>query len=79
MTKGVQAATDGGSGRVTPSKLRRSAVIAVDGVLAVGTGAIGGLFAVGSVPATASAPTPGWTPAQAPLPTSPDGPVRVRT
>ena len=75
MTKGVQAATRrGGSGRVTPSKLRRSAVIAVDGVLAVGTGAIGGLFAVGSVPATASAPTPGWTPAQAPLPTSPNAP-----
>ena len=52
--------------RVTPSKLRRGAVIAVDGVLAVGTGAIGGLFATGA--ASAAAPTPGWTPLQAPLP-----------
>ena len=58
------------SGRVTPSKLRRSAVIAVDGVLAIGTGAIGGLFATGAGDASAAAPTPGWTPFQAPLPSS---------
>jgi len=57
---------------VTPSKLRRTAVIAVDGVLAVGTGALGGLFATGT--ASAVAPTPGWTGLQAPLPTAPDAP-----
>ena len=60
------------SGRVTPSKLRRGAVIAVDGVLAVGTGALGGLFATSA--ASAAAPTPGWTPVQAPLPSGPDAP-----
>jgi hypothetical protein len=60
------------SGRVTPSKLRRGAVVAVDGVLAVGTGALGGLFATGA--ASAAAPTPGWTGLQAPLPTGPDAP-----
>ena len=59
-------------GRVTPSKLRRGAVIAVDGVLAVGTGALGGLFATGT--ASAAAPTIGWTGLQAPLPTGPDAP-----
>jgi hypothetical protein len=35
------------TGRVTPSKVRRTAVVAVDGVLAVGTGALAGLFAAG--------------------------------
>ncbi len=60
------------SGRVTPSKLRRTTVVALDGVLALGAGALGGLFATGT--ATAAAPTPGWTPVQAPLPTSPDAP-----
>ena len=60
------------SGRVTPSKLRRNAVIAVDGVLALGAGALGGLFATGT--ATATAPTPGWTGAQSPLPSGPDAP-----
>ena len=53
---------------MTPSKLRRSAVIAVDGVLAVGAGALGGLFATGA--ASAAAPTPGWTPTPSPLPGS---------
>ena len=62
------------SGRVTPSKLRRNAVIAVDGVLALGAGALGGLFATGT--ATATAPTPGWTGAQSPLPSGPDAPSR---
>ncbi len=60
------------SGRVTPSKMRRNAVIAVDGVLALGAGALGGLFATGT--ATATAPTPGWTGAQSPLPSGPDAP-----
>jgi hypothetical protein len=60
------------SGGVTPSKLRRNAIIAVDGVLAVGTGALGGLFAVGT--ASAAAPTPGWTPTQSPVPAGPDAP-----
>ncbi len=62
------------TGRVTPSKLRRTAVIAVDGVLAVGTGAIAGLFAT-SAPAIAAAPTPGWSGAQSPVPTGADAPA----
>ena len=75
MSKGVQAGRRrSGSGRVTPSKLRRGAVIAVDGVLAVGTGALGGLFATTAGNASAAAPTPGWTPTQAPLPAGPDAP-----
>ena len=61
------------SGRVTPSKLRRNTVIALDGVLALGAGALGGLFATGA--ASAAAPTPGWTGAQAPLPAGPDAPA----
>ena len=73
MSKGRQAVSRRqGSGRVTRSKLRRTAVIAVDGVLAVGTGAVAGLFATGT--ASAAAPTPGWTGQQAPLPTGPDAP-----
>jgi hypothetical protein len=58
------------TGRVTP-KLRRGAVVAVDGALAIGAGALGGLFATGA--ATAAVPTAGWTGTQAPLPSSPDG------
>ncbi len=61
------------SGRVTRSRLRRNTVIAVDGVLALGTGALGGLFATGT--ATATAPTPGWTGAQTPLPSGPNAPA----
>ena len=61
------------SGRVTPSKLRRNTVIALDGVLALGAGALGGLFTTGA--ASATAPTPGWTGAQAPLPAGPDAPA----
>ena len=76
MSKGVQAGNRRGStGRVTPSKLRRGAVIAVDGVLAVGTGAIGGLFATASGPASATPPTSGWAATQAPLPAGPDAPA----
>ena len=73
MAKGVQGRRHGASGRVTQSKLRRGAVVAVDGVLAVGTGALAGLFAAS--PASAAAPTPGWTGLQAPLPTGPDAPA----
>src|ERR1700693_2210344 len=62
-----------GSGRVTPSKLRRSAVIAVDGALALGAGALGGLFATGG--ASAAAPTPGWTGTQTPAPAASDAPA----
>ena len=62
------------SGRVTPSKLRRSAVIAVDGVLALGTGAIGGLFATGTGAASAAAPPVGWSALQSPTVTGPDAP-----
>jgi hypothetical protein len=75
VSRGVQARIrKTSSGRVTPSsRLRRGAVIAVDGVLAIGTGALGGLFVAGT--ATANAPTPGWVPTQAPLPTAPDAPA----
>ena len=68
MTKGVH----GRWAAVTQSKLRRGAVVAVDGVLAVGTGAVAGLFA--AAPASPTAPTPGWTGLQAPLPAGPDAP-----
>ena len=61
------------TGRVTPSKLRRTAVIAVDSVLAVGTGAVAGLFATSTLPAGAS--TSGWAATQAPLPSTPDAPA----
>ena len=73
MSNGVQAGNRRRtSGRVTPSKLRRNVVIAVDGVLALGTGALGGLFATGT--ASAAPPTTGWTGLQAPLPSAPDAP-----
>ena len=60
------------SGRTT-SKLRRTAVVAVDGVLAVGTGAVAGLFASGA--ASATVPTPGWTGVQSPVPFGLDAPA----
>ena len=47
------------TGRLISSKLGRTVVVAVDGVLAVGTGAMAGLF--GSATAAAAAPTPGWS------------------
>jgi hypothetical protein len=59
---------------VTPSKLRRTAVVAADGVLAIGTGALGGLFATTGT-ASATAPTTGWAATQAPLPTTPQAPA----
>jgi hypothetical protein len=59
------------SGRVTRSKLRRSAVLAVDGALVLSAGALAGLFATG--PAAAEASSPRWFGTQAPLPTAPDG------
>ncbi len=58
------------SGRVTRAKLRRSAVVAVDGALAISAGALAGLFATG--PAAAQAPSPGWSGATAPLPSAPN-------
>jgi hypothetical protein len=64
-----------GSGRVTPSKLRRSAVVAADGALAIGAGALGGLFATTAGSASATAPATGWSATQAPLPTTPDAPA----
>jgi hypothetical protein len=63
------------SGRVTPSKLRRGAVIAVDGVLAIGTGAVAGLFATGGGVASAAAPSPGWTGLQSPVPSGLNAPA----
>jgi hypothetical protein len=62
------------SGRVTPSKLRRSAVVAVDGALAVGVGAMAGLFGAASGTASAQAPTPGWTGLQSPAPSGANAP-----
>jgi len=64
-----------GSGRVTPSKLRRSAVVAADGALAIGAGALGGLFATTTGTASAMAPSTGWAATQAPLPSTPDPPA----
>ncbi len=46
---------------------------ALAGVLAFGTGALGGLFA-GIAPASAAAPTPGWTATATSTPTGPDTP-----
>jgi hypothetical protein len=49
--------------------------VVVDGALVIGAGAVAGLW--GGAPAGAvggTAPTPGWTGLQAPLPTSPDAP-----
>ncbi len=70
MSKRVQGGNRRrGGGRVT---LRQGAVLAVDGVLVIGTGALGGLFATGT--AGAAAPTPGWTGTQSPLPTAPNAP-----
>jgi hypothetical protein len=74
VSKRVQSGDRGrGTGRVTASKLRRGAVIAVDGALVIGTGAVGGLFATGT--ASAVAPTPGWTGNQTPLPSGPNAPA----
>jgi hypothetical protein len=61
------------TGRVTPSKLRRTAVVAVDGALAVGTGVLAGVFGAGA--ASAAAPTPGWAGLQTPVPTGSDAPA----
>jgi hypothetical protein len=76
MSHGVKARNARkGSGRVTPSKLRRSAVVAADGALAIGAGALGGLFATTTGTASATAPSTGWAATQAPLPTTPDPPA----
>jgi IPT/TIG domain len=56
-----------------PSRLRRTAVVAFDGALVIGTGAVAGLFATGGS-AVASTPGPQWTPQTASLPTSPNAP-----
>jgi hypothetical protein len=59
--------------RLNPSKLRRTAVLTVDGALALGAGAIGGLF--GGAAATAAPSAPGWVPLQTPAPTGLDAPA----
>ena len=62
------------SGRVTPSKLRRGAVIAVDGAWPLGAGALGGLFATG--PGPAQPPPHAWLDRrQTPAPAGSDGPA----
>jgi hypothetical protein len=76
MSHGVKAGNRrNGNGRVTPSKLRRTAVVAADGALAIGAGAIGGLFATAAGTASATAPATGWAASQAPLPTTPEPPA----
>jgi hypothetical protein len=57
----------------TSSKLRKTAVVAVDGALAIGTGAVAFVWGAGS--ASAMPPTPGWTSTQAPLPGAPHAPA----
>ncbi|HEX4163615.1 MAG TPA: hypothetical protein VHZ05_14025, partial [Acidimicrobiales bacterium] len=75
MSHGVKAGNRRkGTGRVTPSKLRRTAVVAADGALAIGAGALGGLFATTTGTASATAPATGWSATQAPLPSTPDPP-----
>ena len=76
MSKSVRGNRRRANGRVTPSKLRRNTVIAVDGVLAIGTGAIGGLFAtgMGTGATSAAAPHVGWSTVQSPTVTGPDAP-----
>ncbi len=61
------------TGRVTPSKLRRTAVAAADGVLVIGTGAMAALIGTGT--ASAAAPTPGWTGIQSPSPSGLNAPA----
>ncbi len=58
---------------MTPSKLRRTAVAAADGVLVVGTGAMAALIGTGT--ASAAAPTPGWTGIQSPTPSGLNAPA----
>ncbi|HEY6426263.1 MAG TPA: hypothetical protein VIX84_03440 [Acidimicrobiales bacterium] len=60
---------------MTPSKVRRTAVVAVDGVLAVGTGALAGLFAAGGGMASGTAPSPGWGALQSPAPSGLNAPA----
>ena len=59
--------------RVIASRLRRTVVTAMAGVLAIGVGTVGALFVAGS--ATASAPAPGWTGTQSPIPAGIDTPA----
>jgi hypothetical protein len=59
--------------RLPWSRVRRSAVIAVDTALALGTGATAGLF--GAAPASAALPTPGWAAQTSPAPTGPEAPL----
>jgi hypothetical protein len=49
--------------------------VAADGALAIGAGALGGLFATTSGTASATAPATGWAATQAPLPSTPDAPA----
>jgi len=72
MTDGAQASlTDVGELPFQPwSRLRRSAVIAFDGALALGTGAVAGLVGTGS--ASPMPASPGWSPLQSPAPSGPD-------
>jgi hypothetical protein len=75
MSQGVKAGTTRkGSGRVTPSKLRRGAVVAADGVLVIGTSAVAALFGTGTA-VSVGAPTPGWTGLQVPTPTGLNAPA----
>jgi hypothetical protein len=62
-------------GVVRWSRARRTAIVVVDGALAVSAGAVAGLWgATPSGAANGTAPAPGWNGAQAPLPSGPDAP-----
>jgi hypothetical protein len=63
-------------GVVRWSRARRTAIVAVDSALAIGTGAVAGLWGASPVGAAAgTAPASGWTGIKAPLPGSPDAPA----
>jgi hypothetical protein len=80
MASPVTTGTAGPSSRgmVRWSRARRTAIVVVDGALAVGTGAVAGLLGGapgGAATAHGIAPTSGWTGIKAPLPTGPDAPA----
>ncbi len=72
------AARAGGAGRygmVRWSRARRTAVVVLDGALAVGTGAVVGTAVPAAGQVAAQGPAPGWSAARAPLPSGPDAPA----
>ena len=70
MTEGSTTGAGPGTGGAMSLRVRRAAVIALDGALALGTGAVAAAAATG--PAAASPATPGWAPLQSPAPSGPN-------